>query len=69
MKIKVNLFTKKNNFWRELARLIFQTSFITFCLLFIIDLLMPGFVTNWFNPIYLLIISLICGTIATINND
>lgn len=64
MKIKLNFFQPKQNFWLELCRLIFRVSFLTFTVLFIVGYLIPGFVTNWFNPIWLLIIAIISGIIV-----
>ena len=60
MKIKLNLFGKKWDFWRELAAVIFPVSFITFLALFAVDYVFPGFVSNWFNPVWLLIIAAVC---------
>jgi hypothetical protein len=65
MKIKVNLF-KEKNFWRGLFQLFFRFSFGYFLVLWLVDLILPGFVTNWFNPIWFLIIAIISGIIATI---
>lgn len=63
MKIKLNLFKSKGDFWLELDWLIFKVSFVTFVILLAVDLILPGLVTNWLNPIWLLIISVILGII------
>ncbi|MFA5022234.1 MAG: hypothetical protein WC508_04115 [Patescibacteria group bacterium] len=63
MKVKINLFQLQSNFWLELNQLVFRASFITFTILFVLDFLLPGFVTNWFNPIWLLPIVLITALI------
>lgn len=62
MKFKFNFFEKaEDDFWFGLSQIIFRISFITFIVLFVVDYFLPGFVTNWFNPIYLLIIALVSG--------
>jgi len=66
MKLKFNLLKKKENFWRQLSTIIFRVSFVSCLVLFIVDYLIPGFVTNWFNPIWLLIVALISGLIVVI---
>lgn len=67
MKIKLNLSQSKENFWLELDWLIFKVSFVIFVILLVVDLILPGFVTNWFNPVWLLIISIISGIIFQAN--
>ncbi len=47
-----------------LAQVIFRVSFVTFASLFFLDLLLPGFVTNWFNPVWILLIALITSIIS-----
>jgi len=64
MNLKLNFFKKaEDSFWLGLTRIIFRISFITFIILFAVDYFLPGFVTNWFNPIYLLIIVVVLGII------
>ncbi|OGY43533.1 MAG: hypothetical protein A2731_03835 [Candidatus Buchananbacteria bacterium RIFCSPHIGHO2_01_FULL_39_8] len=64
MRIKIDFIKLPHlRFWPRLNRSIFRVFFITFLLLFIIDLAEPGFVTNWFNPVWLLIIALISAII------
>lgn len=66
MKLRLNFFNKdKNSLWFSFGRIIFRISFITFIVLFITDYFLPGFVTNYFNPIWLLIIAVISGIIIT----
>ena len=60
----------KKEFWFDLIEIIFRISFVTFGFLFVIEYVFPGFVTNWFNPIWLLIIAIFSGIITSlINND
>lgn len=59
--IKDNL---EENFWFKLDLIVFRAFFLTFLALFIVDYFLPGFVTDYFNPIWLLIISIITGIIA-----
>jgi hypothetical protein len=66
MKIKFNFFQTKTNFWLNLNQLIFRFTFIIFIFFFIIDYFLPGFVTNWFNPLPLLFIALISAMISTL---
>jgi len=63
MKIKINFFKPKEHFFLGLARIIFRIATVTFIVLLLIDYILPGFVTNWFNPIWLLIIAIIAGII------
>lgn len=65
MKLK-NLF--KSNFFKVVSQ-IFRFSFITFVILFLVEYLEPGFVTNWFNPIWLLILALISSILALVNKN
>ncbi len=64
MKLK---FWQHSKFLPDFSRIVFRVSFITFLILFIIEYLEPGFVTNWFNPVWLLIIGIISATIITIS--
>jgi hypothetical protein len=57
---------QQNNFWDDLLALIFRFSFFLFLVLFAIDFVLPGFVTNYFNPIWLLLIALVSGIIFSI---
>jgi len=52
-------------FWLGLSQVIFPISSVTFVALFFAEYLEPGFVTNWFNPVWLLILSLFSGILAT----
>ena len=68
MKIKLNLLHQEEKLFYGLIEVIFQTTAITFIILLAIEYLLPGFVTNWFNPIWLLITAIISGIITTINS-
>lgn len=59
----MRIFFKEEKFFYGVVEIFFQVSFISFLLLFIADYIFPGFVTNWFNPIWLLIFSIICTII------
>jgi len=63
-----NFFKKKVNFWQGLSKVVFRVSFILFLIIFIVEYLYPGFATNWFNPIWFLIISLISVIILVTKN-
>lgn len=62
------LFANKSTFFSQLNQIIFRIFFAVFMILFIIEYIEPGFVTNWFNPIWLLIITIISAIIVTVNN-
>lgn len=67
MRVKVDFFEqikKEENFLRGLIEIIFRITFISFTVFFILEYFLPGFVTNWFNPIWLLIIAIISGIIV-----
>jgi len=68
MKIKVNFFKPKENFWLGLSQIVFRISFILVIFLFVMEYIFPGFVTSWFNPIWVLIITIISGIISTIDD-
>jgi len=53
-----------NNFYLALTELIFRFSFAVFVILFLAECLVPGFVTIWFNPVWLLIVSSVTGIIT-----
>ncbi|HLC89754.1 MAG TPA: hypothetical protein VJG65_02215 [Patescibacteria group bacterium] len=57
------IFRRKDDFSTKLLNSIFRFSFILFVVLFLVDLILPGFVTNYFNPIWLLILAIISGII------
>jgi len=62
-----NFFHHRHNYWREIFFLIFRAAFCLFALFFIVDYVFPGFVTNWFNPIWILIIAVISAIISQDN--
>lgn len=47
-----------------IATLVFRVSLATFMLLFFVDYLEPGFVTNWFNPLWLLLLAVVSGMMS-----
>lgn len=49
---------------QAVGQLIFHYSFGLFLFLFIIEFVEPGFVTNFFNPIWVLIVAIISGTVT-----
>lgn len=57
-------FFSKANFWQQINQSIFRVSLITFLILFLVEYLEPGFVTNWFNPVWLLIITIVSGILV-----
>jgi len=66
--MKFKLFKKESSHFLELIKIIFRFSLLIFIILFIIDYVLPGFVTNWFNPIWFLIIAILSGIITIIND-
>jgi len=66
MRINFNIFKTKpeKDFWFTLAQSIFRIFFVTFVIFFIVEYIFPGFITSWFNPIWLLIIVIISGIIS-----
>lgn len=65
MKIKLDFLKQKEKFLKGLLEIVFRVSALGFVVLFIIEYIIPGFVTSWFNPIWLLIIAIISGIIVT----
>lgn len=63
MIIKLDLIKDETDFWKGLVSIIFRFTASTFFILVIIEYLFAGFVTNYFNPIWLLIIAVISGII------
>ncbi|OGY43440.1 MAG: hypothetical protein A2729_04700 [Candidatus Buchananbacteria bacterium RIFCSPHIGHO2_01_FULL_39_14] len=57
------IFQSKTKIFPAVAKIIFYYSFFIFLILFLLDYLAPGFVTNYFNPVYLLILAVISGII------
>ncbi|MDD2807042.1 MAG: hypothetical protein PHW95_00775 [Patescibacteria group bacterium] len=53
---------------RQLSRVIFRFSFVAFVFFSAVDLVWPGFVTNYFNPFWLLLIAIISGILAINKN-
>jgi len=63
MRLKIDFLKQEEKFFLGLAEIIFRFAFITFLVLFVLDYLFPGFVTNWFNPIWLLFAAIISGIV------
>ena len=55
---------KTQPLWYGIIKLIFQVSFVTFAILLILEYFEPGFATNWFNPLWLLILAVLSGIIV-----
>ena len=64
----MKIFKSQNVFIQDLAAIIFRVSSITFMAVFMAEYLCPGFVTNWFNPAWILLIALI-SVIMVATND
>ncbi len=48
----------------ELAAAVFRVSLVAFLLLLVIDFLEPGFVSNWFNPLWVLLLVVVSGILS-----
>lgn len=57
-------FKKKSDTTTEIFMVIFRVSGLLFGVLLVAEVLIPGFVTSWFNPIWVLIIAGISGILA-----
>lgn len=64
MILKLNFLKKKHSPWLEAAQAIFRVSSITFMFLFGVEYFIPGFSTNWFNPIWLLVGAIVSGLLV-----
>jgi len=62
------IFLHSNKFCREAARRVFRVSILVFIGLFIGECFLPGLVTNWFNPVWILIIAIISAIISQDND-
>ncbi len=63
----MKFFTKKSGTLHQLCSVLFRISAFVFGILLVVEIVIPGFVTSWFNPIWLLIIAVISGIISTID--
>lgn len=61
-------FNRKNKTIRQLLTSTFKFSALLFMIMFVTEYFLPGFVTNWFNPIWLLLISIISVMMLAIND-
>ncbi len=59
----MKFFNRQTDFTQGLIDIIFKISSVTFIIFFVVEYFLPGFVTNWFNPIYLLIFAIISAII------
>lgn len=51
------------------ARILFHVSAVTFSGILAIEAFLPGYFTNWFNPIWFLIIATISGIITIAHKE
>ena len=49
--------------WPDYIGMVFRVSAGLFMTLFVAEYAVPGFVTSWFNPLWLLIIATVSGVI------
>ena len=61
-------FSNKETFLHELFQIFFRIFLLAFVITFIIEYIEPGFVSNWFNPVWLLIIAVTSGIVVIIND-
>lgn len=62
--MKINFIKQKPKIWPAYNLAIFRVTAVLFMILFTADYFIPGFVTNWLNPIYILLIALLSGLLA-----
>lgn len=67
-RVKINFFQPKEHFFLDFIQVIFRVFSVTFIIFFVVEYFLSGFVTSWFNPIWLLIIAIISGIILTLND-
>jgi len=69
MRLKINFIKfPAVKFWDRLNQSIFKLSFCIFLILLLAELVEPGFVSNWFNPVWLLMIALFSGIVLVVDN-
>ena len=61
-------FNRHNRTVKQLLNSAFKFSASLFMIMFVTEYFLPGFVTNWFNPIWLLLISIISAMMLAIND-
>jgi hypothetical protein len=59
----------KSDLLLELNQIIFKAAFLSFILAVIFEYFAPGFVMNWFNPIWLLLVSIINVILAVLKDN
>jgi len=52
------------HFLVEPARVVFRVSIVTSFLLLAVEYLLPGFVANWFNPLWVLLLAAGSGILS-----
>lgn len=52
--------------WKAVASRTYSVSFLTLLVLTATEYVVPGFVTNWFNPLLLLPIVVVSAILATV---
>lgn len=62
--MKIDFIKQKPKIWTAYNLAIFRVTAILFMILFIVDYFIPGVVTNWINPIYLLLIAILSGMLV-----
>lgn len=50
--------------WYTVSTMVFRLSFVSFAAAALAEYMVPGFVTNWFNPAWLLILAVISGILV-----
>ena len=48
----------------DLARAVFRVALVTLILLLVVDFFEPGFVSNWFNPLWVLLLVVVSGILS-----
>lgn len=67
--MKFNFINSENReFNKSVCRLVFRYSLVSFIFFSCVDLVLPGFVTNYFNPFWLLLIAIFSGILAIDKN-
>jgi len=62
--MKVNFLFKTESVGLIYSLAIFRVSSVLFMVLFMADYLVPGIVTNWLNPVWILMIAIVSGILA-----
>lgn len=62
--MKINFLIKRESVGLIYSLAIFRVSSVLFMVLFTADYLVPGIVTSWVNPIWILIVAMLSGILA-----